>query len=159
MANLNGFDANQVEPASSFDPIPAGKYLAAITESEMKPTKAGTGHYLQLTFQVLDGPHKGRLLWARLNLDNPNAQAVEIAQAELSAICRAVGVMAPRDSAELHNLPLVIAVRCKKRTDTGEISNELNGYFKKEAPAAVAPPAGTNGSATPPWKRPTQGAA
>jgi len=151
MANLNGFDANQVDPASNFDPIPAGKYLAAITDSEMKPTKAGTGNYLQLTFQVLDGPHKGRLLWSRLNLDNPNAQAVQIAKAELSAVCRAVGVMAPHDSAELHNLPLVISVRCKKRQDTGEITNEIGGYTKKDAPPA-APPA-TNGSATPPWKR------
>ena len=62
MANLHGFDANQVDPASNFDPLPAGKYLAAIIESEMKPTKAGTGNYLALTFQVLDGPHKGRML-------------------------------------------------------------------------------------------------
>ena len=40
MANLNGFDANEVDPATSFDPIPAGKYLAVIAESEMKATKA-----------------------------------------------------------------------------------------------------------------------
>ena len=39
MADLRGFDANQVEPATAFDPIPAGKYLAVITESEMKPTR------------------------------------------------------------------------------------------------------------------------
>jgi hypothetical protein len=153
MANLNGFDANRVDPASNFDPLPAGKYLAAIIESEMKPTKSGTGNYLQLTFQVLDGPHKGRLLWARLNLDNPNATAVQIAQAELSAICRAVGVLVPHDSVELHNLPLVIGVRCKKRTDTGEITNEIGGYAKKEsrptATSATAPAA----NSTPPWKR------
>ncbi|RIK77249.1 MAG: hypothetical protein DCC68_17685, partial [Planctomycetota bacterium] len=54
MASLN-FNANEVEPASDFEPIPAGKYLAMITDSEMKPTKNGTGHYLQLTFQILDG--------------------------------------------------------------------------------------------------------
>ena len=53
MADLRGFDANQVEPNSGFDPIPAGKYLSVITESEMKPNKAGTGHYLQLAFQVI----------------------------------------------------------------------------------------------------------
>jgi hypothetical protein len=159
MANLTGFDANQVDPATNFDPLPAGKYLAAITESEMKPTKAGTGNFLQLTFQVLDGPHKGRLLWARLNLDNPNATAVQIARAELSAICRAVGVMAPRDSVELHNLPLVISVRCKKRTDTGEITNEISGYAKKDSPPP--PPAAAvsaNGSGPPPWKRSPQSA-
>lgn len=151
MANLHGFDANHVDPVTNFEPLPAGRYQAAIVDSEMKPTKAGTGNFLQLTFQVLDGPHKGRLLWARLNLDNPNSTAVQIARAELSAICRAVGVMAPRDSTELHNLPLLVSVRCKRRADTGEITNELCGYSKKEAPTPQTPPA--NGSATPPWRR------
>ena len=47
MANLQGFDANTVEPADDLDPIPDGKYIAVITDSEMKPTKAGTGNYLQ----------------------------------------------------------------------------------------------------------------
>lgn len=152
MADLRGFDANQVEPSSDFEPIPAGKYLAVITESEMKANKANTGHYLQLTFQVTDGPYKGRNLWARLNLDNPNSTAVQIARAELSAICRAVGVLAPNDSVELHDLPLVIQVKCVKRADTGELTNEIKGYSKKEtpAPATAAQPSANN---TPPWRR------
>ena len=152
MADLRGFDANSVEPAGDFDPIPAGKYLAVVTDSEMKPTKSGNGSYLQLTFQVAEGEFTNRLLWARLNLDNPNDQARKIAQGELSAICRAVGVLAPNDSVDLHNLPLVIHVRCKKRNDTGEIVNEIKGYAKKDSPpppTAAAPVA--NG--TPPWKR------
>lgn len=152
MADLRGFDANQVEPTSDFEPIPAGKYLAVITDSEMKPTKAGTGSYLQLTFQVIEGPFHNRLLWARLNLDNPNDTARKIAQSELSALCRAVGVLAPNDSVELHNLPLMIHVRCKKRSDTGEITNEIKGYSKKESPSVPTnntPAAKT----TPPWKR------
>jgi hypothetical protein len=155
MANLNGFDANQVEPTGDFDPVPAGKYLAVVTDSEMKPTKSGTGSYLQLTFEIIDGPHKGRLLWARLNLDNPNATAVAIARAELSAICRAVGVLAPKDSVELHNLPLVIHVKCKKRDDTGEIANEVKGYSPKAAPAEppAVKPAAPSANGTPPWKR------
>jgi hypothetical protein len=153
MADLRGFDANTVEPAGDFEPIPAGKYLAVITESEMKPTKAGTGNYLQLTFQILEGPYQNRLLWARLNLDNPNETTRKIAQGELSAICRAVGVLAPNDSIELHNLPLVIHVRCKKRNDTGEITNEVKGYSKKESPAATAASAPAKDKSTPPWKR------
>jgi Protein of unknown function (DUF669) len=153
MASLQGFDARTVEPAKAFDPLPAGKYLAAIIDSEMKPTRAGTGEYLQLTFEVLEGPHKGRRVWSRLNLVNPNAQAVKIGQAELSAVCRAVGVLAPSDSTDLHNLPLVIQVKCTKRKDTGEISNEVGGYLPREAqaPAQVPAPA-VNG--VPPWKRP-----
>jgi len=150
MANLNGFDANTVEPAADFDAIPAGKYLAVVTDSEMKPTKAGTGHYLELTFQVIEGPYKNRLLWARLNLDNPNEMAVKIARGELSAICRAVGVMSPKDSLELHNLPLQITVKCKKREDTGDITNEIKGYAKKEAAQGQPQQAATK---TPPWAR------
>lgn len=79
MANLQGFNANDVEPASEFEPIPAGRYLAVVVESEMKPTKAGTGNYLQLTFQIIEGPFNNRLLWARLNIDNPNDTARKIA--------------------------------------------------------------------------------
>jgi len=138
MANLNGFDASQVEP-TSFDPLPAGKYLAVITESEMRPTKKGAGQYLNLTFEVIEGEYKGRKLWARLNLKNPNPQAEQIARGQLSAICRAVGVMAPKDSLELHNLPLVVTVKVKKREDTGDLQNEVSGYAKKES-AAAAPP-------------------
>jgi Protein of unknown function (DUF669) len=150
MADLRGFDANRVEPLKAFDPIPAGKYPAAITDSEMKPTKAGTGKYLQLTFEVIDGPYKGRKLWARLNLDNPNAQAVQIAQAELSAICRAVGVLAPNDSLDLHNLPLLVQVKVVKRQDSGELTNEIAAYEKREA--AVPAPSAANNS-VPPWRR------
>jgi len=152
MTNLNGFNANEVEPTTSFDPIPAGKYLVAITESEMKPTKSGAGSYLQLTFTIIEGEYKGRVLWSRLNLNNANATAVKIARGELSAICRSVGVMQPRDSVELHNIPLVIVVKVKKRQDTGELTNEVKGYEAKAA-AAGQPQQAPAANNTPPWKR------
>ena len=150
MANLNGFDANTVEPTTDFEAIPAGKYLAIVTESQMKPTKSGNGSYLELTFQVIDGEYKGRLLWTRLNLDNPKQLTVQIARSELSAICRAIGVMQPKDSIELHNLPLLVTVKCKKRDDTGEITNEIKGYAKKDAASGQPQQAASN---TPPWAR------
>jgi len=150
MADLHGFNANEVDPTTDLEPIPAGKYLALITESEMKANKAGTGSYLQLTFQILEGPHKGRFLWARLNLQHPNATAVAIARAELSAICRATCVMTPKDSTELHNLPLVITVKLKKREDTGELQNEVRGFSKRESLGGPPQQATTN---APPWRR------
>jgi hypothetical protein len=151
MADLNGFDATQVEPAGSFAPIPAGQYPAVITDSEMKPTRSGNGSYLQLTFEILEGEHRGRKLWSRLNLDNPNPTAVAIAKAELSALCRAVGVMRPKDSVELHNLPMVIRVACRKRADTGEVISEIKGYSAKEASPDTGEMKFSNGN--PPWKR------
>ena len=149
MADLKGFDARTVEPMDQFEPVPAGKYLAAVVASEVKPTKARDGSFLELTFQVLEGDYKGRLLWARLNLDNPNPLTVKIARGELSALCRAVGIMEPKDSCEMHNLPLVITVKQKADSD-GEVRNEIKGYAKRDVangkPAQSANP-------TPPWRR------
>jgi len=150
MANLNGFNAHEVEPSADFEPLPAGKYVAVVTASEMKPTKNGNGSYLELTFQVIEGPHKGRLVWERLNLDNPNPLTVKIARSELSAICRAVGVMEPKDSCELHNLPLVISVKQKTDAD-GEVRNEVKGYAKRETANGAKP--AQNPNPTPPWRR------
>lgn len=150
MADLHGFDARNVEPMAEFEPLPAGKYLAAVVESEMKPTKNGSGSFLELKFQVLEGEHKGRHVWARLNLDNPNPLAVKIARAELSALCRAVGVLAPNDSVELHDLPVVITVRCRKRDDTGEMTNEIKGYARKGTAAGEPQQAQDD---RPPWAR------
>ena len=152
MANLN-FNAHNVDPATEFEPIPAGKYTAVISDPEMKPTRNGTGSYLELTFQVVEGEYKSRKLWARLNLDNPNPLTVKIAQAELSSICHATGVMQPKDSIELHNLPLQVTVKLKKRSDTGELTNEISGYSKKESATGQPQQATSN---TPPWQRRTR---
>ena len=151
MAHLNGFNANDVEPTTAPDPLPAGKYVAAITASEMKPTKAGDASYLQLEFTVVEGDCQNRKVWDRLCINHPNNLTQRIAQGNLSAICRAVGVMQPKDSVELHNIPLVITVKCKKRDDTGEITNEIRGYEAKAA--ASQPQQAPAGDSTPPWKR------
>ena len=149
MANLNGFNASQVAPAPGYDVIPPGRYVAVITASEMKATRAGNGQYLELVFQIIEGEYKNRLLWLRLNLDNPNPVAVQIAQSELAAICRAVGVMQPKDSCELHNLPLVITVR--QKTDADGVRNEIKGFAKRETANGAKPAQAVN--PTPPWRR------
>ena len=158
MATIN-FNANEVEPSNSFDAIPAGKYQAVITDSEFKPNRAGTGRYLQLEFEIIEGDYKNRKLWSRLNMDNPNSEAVRIARADLAAICHAVNVMQPRDTIELHNLPLTIIVKCRKNQDD-EIVNEIKGYAPKAslsgavtATPSVSPTGAATGNSQPPWAR------
>lgn len=152
MANLN-FNANDVEPTTPFEPIPNDKYRAMVIESEIKPTKNGTGHYLQLVWEVLDGDFKGRRIWDRLNISNQNKQAEEIAQRTLSAICRAVGVMQVRDSQQLHQKPAYIKVVVKQ--DTGyEPRNDIKGYEPVDGAASIAPaPAAAPAASAPAWAR------
>ncbi len=122
--NLSGFDAGQVEPNQGFDVLPAGEYEACIVASTMKPTKDGNGKYLELELQILNGPFQNRKVFDRLNLVNSSAKAVEIAKGTLSAICRAVGVLTPQDSSELHNKPLRIKVTVRKSDEYGD-GNEV----------------------------------
>lgn len=153
------FNATQVQPQASFDPIPAGKYICQIIESEIKPTKNNTGQMLQLTWEVLDGEFKGRKIFERLNISNQNKVAEQIAQSALSAICHACGVLQLQDSSQLHNKPMRVRVTIRK-SEGYEPSNEIKGYEAvagTSAPAfsapsfqqAAAPQA--NQGAAPPW--------
>jgi hypothetical protein len=58
--------------------------------------------------------------------------------------------MTPQDSAELHNLPLTITVKVTARSDTGEPTNEISAWAKKEA--GEGKPVQASAS-TPPWAR------
>ena len=153
MSTIN-FNATEVEPSVGFDVIPAGKYNAVITDSDMKKTRSGSGRYLQLEFLIIEGEYKNRKLWTRLNVENSNAEAVRIARADLSAICRAINVLKPKDSVELHNLPLEITVKCRKNQDD-EIVNEIKGYGprKSRSTVAAAQPPQCGSNPAPPWAR------
>jgi hypothetical protein len=166
------FDATQIDPTDNFEPLPAGEYPVVITESEMKPTKNNRGQYLQMTLEVIDGPMKGRKVWDRLNLVNPNNTAVEIAQRQLSSLCHAAGVMNVSDSAQLHNIPVVARVTYKPAEGGYSASNEVKAYkstgskpapqasnqpqhTEQQAPAAAesAPQTAAPAASAPPWAR------
>jgi hypothetical protein len=153
MANLDGYNAEQYEPMENHDALPAGDYRAMATDSQMRQTKTGSGAFLEITWDILEGEHKGRKAWSRLNLQNPNAKAVEIAQRELSSICRAAGVLRPKDSAELHSIPIILKIGTEKRGDTGETQNRIKGYaaITNGQPAQKSVP--VSGPPKPPWKR------
>jgi len=148
MGNLEGFNAEEVEPSEGFSAIPGGDYQVIITDSKMKPTKNGNGKYLELKMQILNGQHQNRVLFDRLNLVNQSEVAVQIAKGTLSAICRAVNVLTPKDSSELHNKPLTATVKTKKDQD-GNMQNEVSGYKPRDtkAPQQAEPPveAGASG--------------
>lgn len=169
MAELfNGqtFDATGVQPKQDFEILEPGEYPVVIVKSEMKPTKAGTGQMLVLEMDVADGPMKGRKVWDRLNLVNPNATAQEIAERTLSAICHATGVMSLKDSEQLHGLPMIAVVKVKPGDGQYGPSNEISTYkpmgsatpaqaaqayqSNMQQGAQAAAPAGDN---LPPWRR------
>ena len=173
MARLNeAFDATAVEPNKPFEPLPPGRYVVQIVNSEMRPTKDGMGLLLWLELDVLEGEYAGRKLFDRLNLINNNPTTVEIAQRTLSAICHAVGKMQVDDSEQLHLIPLIADVKVQPPKNGYDAQNTLR-YMPLEqqrpvprpvapaartavaarpaTPAASPAPAATTGTA--PWRR------
>lgn len=151
MAQFGGeFDATTVEPSAPMEVLPDAFYPMVISASKWEKTKKGDGAFLELTLTVVEGPMKGRKVWDRLNLQNPNTQAMEIAQRTLSAICHATGVLKVTDSSQLHDLPMEVKVIVKSG-ERGPM-NEVKGY-KKLAAVTAAPVAKAVASApaSAPW--------
>lgn len=128
MAFINNFDARQVEPMGEYTPVPAGEYTAVISASEEKPTKDNAGSYIEMWFEIIEGQQQGRKVVTRLNLNNRNSTVVDIARRELSSICHAVNVLSPRDSGELHNIPLSIKVAVTPGQGNYGPGNEIKAY-------------------------------
>ena len=153
--DLNGFNALEVEPSATFQPLPADWYKCVITDAEERVTSKGDGSYLQLSIEVIDGNFTGRKVFDRLNLKNPNPTAVEIAQRSLSSICRAISVNSPKDSAELCDKPMMVKMSVRPAQNGYEASNDVKGYESVTVGAsAQAAPSGvaSSGGSTPPWK-------
>lgn len=163
MAKLN-FDATAVEPQESrdFEPLPAGVYTVEITNSEVKDLKSGNGSGLSLEFTVLEPESAARRkVWTNLNIKHTNEQAEQIAQAQLSALCRAVGIDVLKDSDDLFQKILRIRLKIRPAKDGYPANNDVTGYEPTGAgapppQAAAASRPAANGAAaakTPPWKR------
>lgn len=122
------FDSSKIEINNSFELIPAGDYVAVITDSEWKETKNRDGQYLSLKLEIIEGANKGRVLFDNLNLDNKNEKAVQIAHQTLASICLATNKINVNDSAELHNIPLIIKVGVQPAQGGYDESNRIKGY-------------------------------
>jgi len=152
--SLAGFDANQVEPHEGFDVLPAGEYDVCVVASSMKDAKKGGGKFLEFELQVLSGPYQNRKLWDRLNLVNSNDKAVQIAKGTLSAICRAVGVLTPQDSSELHNKPIRCRVKVRRQEgydDTNEITSYKSRAAQPQQTEQMVPAVAGSSPSQTPW--------
>ena len=145
------FNAAEVQP-SSFEAIPTGTYEAVISNSESRPMKSGNGMGFNLEFEVISGEYKGRKVFAWITFEHrtsPDAQ--RIGREQLSTICRAVGVTQLNDTAQLHNLPLLIVVALDKNDPTRNIIKGFKAVKSVGAGAAAPQAAPQNQGA--PWAR------
>lgn len=127
------FNAEKHEGRMGFSTFPKGKYKMQFVKSELKANKNNKGKHVLLHAKVMEGEAKGRIVFVRLNLVNPNEIAVRIAQDELASICDACGKKAIKDSAELHEIPFWGHVDLVPETDSQPAQNVIKKYESLKA--------------------------
>ncbi|GIW83241.1 MAG: hypothetical protein KatS3mg105_5048 [Gemmatales bacterium] len=127
------FDFSSFNPAenldSSFDVLPAGDYLVVVIEASVKKTKEGTGEYLAITMEVIDGEYLGRRIWHNIMLVHPNEAAVQIGKRHLAELCISAGLNRLTSELDLINRTALVAIKVAKRDD-GTLRNEVRSYKK-----------------------------
>lgn len=128
------FNADEhLQEGGDFKVIPPGWYKFIVDKSERKKTKRGDGEYIAMTLQIVSEQYKGRLIFVTFNIVNPSETAEKIARGQLSALCRAVGVLTPEDTTELHDIPFEASVGIKKGNDEyPDDQNYIKTYKAKE---------------------------
>ena len=118
------FDAAKVQPYEAGLPVWEGRVPEVIMRSEIKATAANDGNsMLLLHVKALDAPYAGQEQVIRLNLYNKNAQAVDIAQRQLSSICHVTGVMQCTDADQLIGKPFIGVWSKESRELTDQTTN------------------------------------
>ena len=163
MGTLN-FDATQVAPSQSFDPLPPGWYAMRITECEMVESPTADA-MVKLKFEIDETEHPefhNRCVFQNLCINHPESQkAREIANRSLSAICHAVGKLQVADTDDLLGLSLRVKLKVRpastseKDGKTYDAGNDVTGYkpldekVETPAPTAAARPAAPTAGAAP----------
>ena len=138
----------------SYEPLPSGWYTASITAAELKNTKAGTGQYIAIRYDIIGPTHQGRIVFGNLNIRNPNATAEGIGRQQLGEIMRAIGIAKVADTDELIGGQLSIKIAIKVSEQYGD-QNEVKGFkaIAGSTPPAPAAKAAASGKAAPPWQK------
>lgn len=143
---------------NNFDPIPAGWYSATIAGAEVKPTKAGTGRYISVRFDITGPTHQGRVMFTNLNIQNPSPKAEEIGLQQLGSVLLAIGIAKIKDSDQLIGGNLQIKVTVKDDPQYGRPGNEVKAYRAiagsmppAPRPTATQPTQAAAPSTSPPW--------
>ena len=133
---------------TEFAPVPAGWYLASIHSAEVKQTKAGNGQYIKVRYDLVGGEHANRVVFANLNLKNPNEVAQNMGRQQLGEIMRAIGLPTIQDTDQLVGGVLEIKLSVRDDPQWGT-SNEVKGFRASNHSApAPAPKVAANA----PWK-------
>ena len=76
----------------SYEPLPDDSYTVSLNRVGEKSTKAGNGTMIDVSFQVVDGEFKNRLIWDSFLISHSNPRAAGIGLQRLDSMLKSIGV-------------------------------------------------------------------
>jgi hypothetical protein len=149
MAIINlALNPQEIAPAGAGGQLPISDpkgHLVTIIGSEIKETKNGNGSFVEFELEICEGDLMGTTGKYRLNLFLTNSdKAVEIAYAQLSALCHVTGVFPEGNEVDTdvwHNIQFRAVVRRQPKqeadTDFTEVSALLHADGSKPGKGSV----------------------
>jgi hypothetical protein len=158
--------ASEYQSDRSYELVPPGWYSARITDATVKATKAGTGKYVAVRYDIIGPTHEGRVVYGNLNVSNPNPVAEKIGREQLSDLMRAIGLGTLQDTDQLLGGTCQIKVAIEVGEGAYKDRNEVKAWkvldaAKKAAAPSAAPTAAPAAAPTeaaasrslPPWRK------
>lgn len=160
MVNLASYKT-EIENAkeSYYAQVPDGDYVIVCISTEEKENSKRNGRYIQNEYEIQEGEFAGEKLIDRINFDNPNEKARQIAFATIKALGQAVGIEPLTDTEQLIGKRIVAKIKniagdpifddygVQKKDESGNLLFYRNINITKYSVYSSAPkPTTTSGS-------------
>lgn len=127
--------------------LPKGTYRVLISNSEGKVTQNGTGRYIAMTFDIIEGEFQRRKIFHNFNIKNDSEMAVKIGLSDLKCLLEAIGSDQPIGyENDLHRLVtdkvLMVKVVHQKDKRDGEMKARIKDFFRDGESDSIPPPTG-----------------
>lgn len=164
MASIgNAYDPD-AKPSAGYTPLPLDDYTLEIVESSYDANKDGDGMVLALKAQIMGGEFDQRPYFIWMDLENDDQDKQNRGQRDFAGLRRAIGILNPQDTEELHFKPFKVTIGTYTQKSTGEPKNTIKKYHfdadesavpaaanNNRPAAAAAKPAASGGSK--PWRK------
>lgn len=135
-----------------YAPLAEGWYTAMISNVELKDTKAGTGKYLAVRFDITGPTSQGRVVFTNITVVNPSEKAERIGREQIGKI---MGILKLKEAANSdvfvgHAIGIKLSI---KRSEEWGDRNEVREYKPADFREFKATPSPADNQSAPPWKR------
>lgn len=122
MGNLN-MNLDEIEETEvDISPVPPGKYVCEIADTEVKVNSKGTGKICKVRSKIVDGEYKGKSIFMSFNVTHESTKAQQIGKGQFKSLCKSCGIASGEieDSSELHGRLFGASVKLEDRGEYGE---------------------------------------